>query len=140
MDGDGDGNSNAQGMYEHLRSLVNDQGLNKNIYSYFWSPSSRYGKLSCVQIPLTIVFEHNIPSEWYFYSQKDSDIKKKIRFNTDDIIKRFRRMKKRGEVIAIFYHKEPKGSDKPVITMELFTMEELGKITLAFIFILFGGL
>lgn len=35
----------GEGMYvEQLKQLVNDRGLNKQIYSYFWSASSQLGK------------------------------------------------------------------------------------------------
>lgn len=84
--------------------------------------------MNCVHIPITVVFDRNKPIEWYFYSKKESELKRKRKFDIDAIIERFSRLKKKGTVVAEFLHKQMDVTNsKTLITIELLTQEELGR-------------
>lgn len=85
--------------------------------------------MNCVLLPHTVVFERNKLSEWYYYSSKKSEFKKKKMVDLTAVLAKFKSFKKEGEVVAAFYHYEAaKAADKlPEITVEYFTAGELGR-------------
>lgn len=68
----------------------------------------------------------NKPSEWYFFSKKLREIKRKKKIVYGEILERFKRLKKKGPVVAEFYHKQPEKEQTATITQEFFTIQELG--------------
>ena len=80
----------------------------------------------CVVIPVTVIYNQNKPIEWYFYSRTHGEMKRRTKYTAEDVIKRFSKIKKKGEVIAVFIHKEPIINEKQKITIEYFNLEELG--------------
>ena len=110
----------------YLTDMMTNSGLNTNIFEYFWSESSTYGKLTCIVIPHTIIFENNKITAWYLYDGKAKVIIKKKRLNNSEIKDVFKRIKKNGEVVATFYHRSQSEVEYQSVTAEFLTKEQIG--------------
>jgi len=65
-----------------LGEPADQDGCASQLFDYLWARDPRTGR-ACpgVRLPHTIVFKHGQPRSWYFFSEKDDEMKRKRQFN-----------------------------------------------------------
>jgi hypothetical protein len=97
-------NANNQWMKGHP---LEGDGI-VNLYFYLWQKNNELKSCPLVQIPQTILFEHNFPRGWYYYDPKQQELKQRtgMDLDTKKIIAEFSvQESKNVEIVASYLSK-----------------------------------